>query len=111
MKVSKKERTSMKHDELLRAVWLLDDWIEMHDWVPVSERLPDDIVNPITQDAYVYPVTVDLGGVTDVRYYSFCRGHWHNQSPKVMDDYVLAWMPRPEPYIPKGESSEQKRND
>ena len=41
------------------------------DWIPVSERLPEDIVNPITRDAYVYPVTVDLGGVTDTRYYCF----------------------------------------
>lgn len=67
-------------------------------WIPVEERLPDDVVNPITRDSYVYPVTVDLGGITDVRYYSFCRGHWYNQGPKVMDDLVIAWMPLPEPY-------------
>ncbi len=61
-------------------------------------------VNPITRDAYVYPVTVDLGGVTDTRYYSFFKGHWYNQSPKIMDDLVIAWKERPEPYRPeKGE--------
>ncbi len=69
-------------------------------WIPVSERLPKDIVNPITRDAYVYPVTVDLGGITDIRYYSFCRGHWYNQGPKEMDELVIAWQARPEPYRP-----------
>lgn len=67
-------------------------------WIPVSVRLPEDIVNPITRDAYVYPVTVGLGGVTDIRYYSFCRGHWYNQGPKEMDELVIAWQERPEPY-------------
>ncbi|WP_049730457.1 hypothetical protein [Dorea sp. D27] len=68
-------------------------------WIPVSERLPDDCVNSITEDAYVYPVTVKLGEITDIRYYSFCRGHWYNQGPAEMDDLVIAWMPRPEPYM------------
>lgn len=66
-------------------------------WIPVTDRLPKDGVNPITLDAHVYPVTVDLGGVTDVRYYSYSRGHWYN-GPKIMDYMVLAWMERPEPY-------------
>lgn len=100
MKVNKEERANMTRDELLRAVWLLDELIEQRNWIPVSKQLPEDRCNPITLDAYVYPVTIDLGGVTDIRYYSFCRGHWHNQSPKVMDYLVLAWMPRPEPYKP-----------
>lgn len=68
-------------------------------WIPVEERLPEsNAVNPITLDALVYPVTVDLGGVTDIRYYSFWRGHWYNQGPKTMDHLVLAWQPLPEPY-------------
>lgn len=70
-------------------------------WIPVERGLPDNLVNPITRDAYVYPVTVDLGGVTDVRYYSFWKGHWYNQSPHTMDHLVIAWMPRPEPYQPE----------
>lgn len=70
-------------------------------WIPVSERLPKDIVNPITRDAYVYPVTVDLGGITDTRYYSFCGGHWYNQGPKEMDDLVIAWKECPKPYKPE----------
>lgn len=72
--------------------------LENAGWIPVEERLPDNLVNPITRDPYVYPVTVDLGGVTDMRYYSFWRGHWYNQGPKIMDGLVIAWMPLPEPY-------------
>ncbi len=71
-------------------------------WIPVSERLPEgNAINPVTCDAYVYPVTVDFGGVTDVRYYSFYKGHWYNQSPKIMDDLVTAWRERPDPYRKK----------
>ena len=70
-------------------------------WIPVTERLPEDVLNPITRDAYVYPVTVDLGGVTDTRYYSFCGGHWYNQGPKEMDDLVIAWKECPKPYKPE----------
>lgn len=68
-------------------------------WIPVSERLPDEATNPVTRDAYVYSVTIETGGVTDVRYYSFCKGHWRNTG-KVVDNLVIAWMPRPEPYKP-----------
>lgn len=71
-------------------------------WIPVEKRLPEgNAVNPITRDAYVYPVTVDLGGITDVRYYSFFKGHWYNQSPKIMDDLVIAWKEKPELYRPE----------
>lgn len=67
-------------------------------WIPVEERLPKEDINPVTQDAYVYPVTVDFGNVRDVRYYSFCRGHWYSCGPNPLDDIVIAWMPLPEPY-------------
>lgn len=79
-------------------------------WIPVSERLPEDIVNPITRDAYVYPVTVDLGKVTDIRYYSFCRGHWYNQGSRDVDSLVLAWLPFPEPYNPADITTDWKQH-
>ena len=69
-------------------------------WIPVEERLPKNGINPVTQDAYVYPVTVDFGNVKDVRYYSFCDGHWYSCGPNPLDDLVVAWLPRPEPYCP-----------
>lgn len=74
---------------------------EGNGWISVKKRLPDDLVNPITRDAYVYPVTVDLGGVYDTRYYSFCRGHWYNGSSKEVDELVIAWKERLMPYNPK----------
>lgn len=70
-------------------------------WIPVSIALPKDDTNPVTQDAYVYPVTVDFGNVRDVRYYSFYHGHWYNCGPQPMDDIVIAWLPRPEPFNPQ----------
>lgn len=71
-------------------------------WIPVEKRLPEgNAVNPITRDAYVYSITVEFGGITDVRYYSFFKGHWYNQSPKIMDDLVIAWKERPKPYMPE----------
>ena len=88
------------HDNQKKSLEYLTEKMNQR-WIPISERLPEDTVNPITRDAYVYPVTVDLGGVTDTRYYSFCRGHWYNQSPKEMDELVIAWQERPEPYRPE----------
>lgn len=108
---------SQKKEELVRHIMYLEhnnntlqgmldtqakNFEKLLGWIPVEERLPEGRRNPITRDAYVYPVTVDLGGVTDIRYYSFCRGHWYNQGPKEMDHLVLAWMPMPEPYLPEG---------
>lgn len=67
------------------------------DWIPVNEMLPDgDAINPVTQDAYGYLVTVDFGDDQDLRYYTFWRGHWYNQSPFPVDHLVTAWLPRPE---------------
>ena len=88
------------HDNQKKSLEYLTEKMNQR-WIPISERLPEDTVNPITRDAYVYPVTVDLGGVTDTRYYSFCRGHWYNQSPKELDELVIAWQERPEPYRPE----------
>lgn len=67
-------------------------------WIPVEERLPEEKLNPITQDSYVYPVTVVFGDLVDIRYYSFCLGHWYNHGPEELDRLVVAWQERPEPY-------------
>lgn len=32
MQPSKEERMKMSYDELLRTVWLLDEWIQFRDW-------------------------------------------------------------------------------
>lgn len=72
-------------------------------WIPISERLPEEKMNPVTNDFYVYPVTYRNGNVTDTRYYAFGNGHWWH-GPQIMDDKVIAWMPCPRPYK-KGEEA------
>ena len=85
-----------------------DHWIaELEDrikrqWIPVEERLPEEGINPITQDWHDYEVTFCSLGVYDVRHYKFGRGHWWNGGPEPMDKYVIAWLPKPEPYRPMG---------
>jgi hypothetical protein len=66
-------------------------------WIPVSERLPEEKINPITQDYYEYQCTFRSGDIYDVRSYKFGKGHWW-LGCGVMDEYVTAWMPLPEPY-------------
>ena len=66
-------------------------------WIPVEERLPEEKINPVTGDWYKYPVTVEIVGRRDVRYYVFGKGHWWN-GPECMDKYVIAWMDVTEPY-------------
>ena len=95
-------------DEMMKAAsdaffsqfikWANSNDINGEGWIPVSAALPEEDVNPVTMDAYVYPVTVGIGSMTDVRYYSFREGHWYNCSQFPLDDIVIAWMPRPEPY-------------
>lgn len=74
-------------------------------WILVRERLPEEKVNPITQDFYEYQVTFYLDGESDVRYYKFGNGHWWNWG-NIMDDYVIAWRERPEPYQLPPEAAE-----
>lgn len=66
-------------------------------WIPCEERLPDEKVNPVSQDFYEYQVTARFGEVTDVRHYKFGNGHWWN-GLGIVDEYVIAWKDRPEPY-------------
>lgn len=66
-------------------------------WIPCSDRLPEEKINPITKDYYVYPVTYRNENIEDVRYYSYGNGHWHH-CLQIMDDFVVAWQPLPEPF-------------
>lgn len=73
-------------------------------WIPVTERLPEEKISPMTMDYTEYPCVFDgRDGQREVRYYKFGKGHfWHG--PGCIDEYVTHWaepMPLPEP--PKGE--------
>lgn len=67
------------------------------DWIPCSERLPEEKINPITKDFCEYQVTFKSEDVTDIRHYKFGMGHWWN-GPGIMDEYVIAWRKNLEPY-------------
>lgn len=70
------------------------------DWIPCSKRLPEEKINPITQDFYEYQCTFKNKDVYDVRTYKFGKSHWwHGLS--IMDNYVIAWRESPEPYKTK----------
>ena len=71
-------------------------------WIPVEEQLPEGIINPITNDFYEYQVTAKFGEYIDVRHYKFGRGHWWHGSA-IVDKYVIAWRPIPDPYNPRKE--------
>lgn len=66
-------------------------------WISCDERLPEEKINPITQDYYEYPVTAKFGEISDVRYYKFGDGHWWHFA-QIMDERVIAWLPTPKPY-------------
>ena len=70
-------------------------------WIPCSERLPEEKVNPVTQDYYQYPIMFEDDGVEDIKYYYFGNGHWR-YGLQIMDNYVTHWMDI-KPYHPKGE--------
>jgi len=72
--------------------------LKIGEWIPCSERLPEEKENPVTRDFYEYQVTFKSNDVTDIRHYKFGRGHWWNGGG-IMDRYVIAWQPLPEPYI------------
>lgn len=68
-----------------------------------GENLPEEKINPITNDFYEYQVTFKSEDVTDIRCYKFGRGHWWN-GPGIMDEYVIAWRQNIEPYEEKTEA-------
>lgn len=71
-------------------------------WIPVEDRLPEERINPITNDFYEYQVTAKFGECVDIRHYKFGRGHWWHGTA-IVDKYVIAWQPIPEPYNPRKE--------
>lgn len=69
-------------------------------WISCNERLPEEKKSPMTMDYLEYECTFRLGDFREVRFYKFGGGHWWHGAG-IVDDYVIAWRERPEPY--KGE--------
>ena len=71
-------------------------------WIPVDKKLPEERINPMTNDFYEYQVTAKFGEIIDIRHYKFGKGHWWH-GPAIVDKYVIAWQHLPEPYELKEE--------
>ena len=72
--------------------------IEPERWIPVTERLPDDV-----EIGEEYPTVIfcDSDGKVYVGFYEYgIYGNkwWNNTDWNDVVDDVLAWMPLPEPY-------------
>lgn len=109
-KIQNKYRV-VKTDEDLewnRAIDLCTNIINAHikhmndGWIPVDKKLPEEQINHITNDFYEYQVTAKFGECVDIRHYKFGRGHWWHGS-SIVDKYVIAWRPIPDPYNPRKE--------
>lgn len=90
-------------DAIYRVRARLEEFFQEKDndgWIPAEERLPEGEVNPVSQDFYEYQVTAEFGNVKDVRHYKYGKGHWWH-GPGIVDQYVIAWKERPEPYRPE----------
>ena len=73
---------------------------EEREWIPVREKLPEGKINPLTKD--FEPVLCSTIW-DDVRTCKFGKPIGHSKAHfwsggSVMDKYVIAWMPLPEPY-------------
>ena len=97
-------------EELRKAVLRLEDEGGLYDelptfyiyptkWIPVTERLPEERINPSTL-YFEYVLCATIWG--DVRPFEFgspfgCKEphFWHRN--RLMDEYVTHWMPLPEP--------------
>ena len=75
------------------------DVVERLRWIPVTERLPEEQINPNTQD-FEYVLCATIWG--DVRPFKYGtpigqkEAHFWNGAGYV-DTYVTHWMPLPEP--------------
>lgn len=92
-------------DEFYGICQLVAEQPTVNQWIPCSERLPEVTINPITNDYQKYNITFksEMNGIEiyDTRQYSYGvasgGNHWLHEG-QIMDKYVTAWQPLPEPY-------------
>lgn len=78
-------------------------------WIRVGEKLPEEKINPLTNDFDDVICACDFGGIPkrrDIRFYKFGCGHFLHGF-QIMDSVVTHWMQKPElPEPPKEEQNE-----
>lgn len=70
------------------------------EWIPVSEKLPKEKINPYTTDFDEVLCTTDWG---DVQAFKFGTPIIHHKphfwlGGAIMDEHIIAWQYKPEPY-------------
>ena len=74
-------------------------FIKEQQWIPVTKRLPVENVNSHTMDYQEVICSCVFGNAgKDVRVYKFGNGHFYH-GPAIVDHYVTAWMPFPQPWV------------
>ncbi len=69
-------------------------------WIPVSERLPEEKINSYTTDFDEVLCTTDWGEVVALKFGTPILHHkphfWLGGA--IMDEHIIAWQYKPEPY-------------
>lgn len=70
------------------------------EWIPVSEKLPEEKINPYTNDFDEVLCTTDWG---EVQAYKFGTPIIHHKphfwlGGSIMDEHIIAWQYKPKPY-------------
>lgn len=77
-------------------------------WIPVTERLPEEKISPMTLDYQAYPCVFRADEEREVRYYKFGRGHFWD-GPGYVDEYITHWAEPME--LPEVEEKSVKEAD
>lgn len=88
-----------------KARKMIDEQPTVGGWINVKDKLPEERINPLTQDFQNVICFCDFGGMpkhTDIRVYGFGKRAWENEphfwhGPQIMDGVITHWMPLPEP--------------
>ena len=91
-------------DKINSGELVLKDERPQEQWIPVSERLPEEKINPYTTDFDEVLCTTDWG---DVQAFKFGTPILHHEphfwlGGSIMDEHIIAWQYKPEPYKKEG---------